>query len=812
MNQMAIPYQTTPQQSIEWNGKTFSIEPYRLAHQADGAVLAKYGNTTVLCTVVVESDAVERDFLPLMVSYMEKSFAAGRIPGGYFRREGKPTEIEVLTSRLIDRTLRPMLPSGFRDEVQIICTLLSHDKQCDPAIVALVGASAALALSGAPISDIVAACKVGYIDGQLVANPTLDVMSSSDLDLIVSCSASAVVMIESEAREIAEDKMVEAIQFAHHNCQPMLKMLEELVSQYGREKIEYKHHADTELHSNVAKFLKDKLVQCYTIANKRKRLQAIKSLHTEIEAKFLNDVNTLSVLKGAIYHASRSVIREHTLNNKLRIDGRGYSDIRPVSAMIDVLPKEYVHGSATFRRGDTEAMVVTTLGGSTEAQSIETLKDGSTKNPFMLHYNFLPYSVGEAEPLRGTSRREIGHGQLAAKAIRPLLPKEDTFPYTIRVVSEITSCYGSSSMATVCAASMSLMATSVPITNAVSGVAMGLIKTGDKYAILTDITGDEDHFGDMDFKVAGTSNGLTALQLDIKISGLSHDIIRDTLNQSRDARHHILEAMNAVISGPAERNEHAPQIITLNVAVSKIASIIGKGGAVIKSICEKSGCQVSVENDGLIKICAVSTECGEKAMNMIKEITTDIMDNSIHHGPIERIIDCGAIVSLPGGRSGMVHISQISDARVEDINDVLSVGQTIKVIVLDASDQNRIRLSMKRAQDGNDGDNAPAKRTRYDDGEHGDAGRSRSGWKPSFNGRGGDRGGRGDRDDRGGGGRRDGARGGSSFGSRPPRERSDDAPSHAEHGNFFAALGTTKFDSSGGNRPRRPRPPFRSDN
>jgi len=683
--------------SLEWGSRKLTIETGKVARQADGSVIVKYGDTVVLCTAVIGKTVTQpKDYVPLTVNYIEKLFSVGKIPGGYFKREGKSSEKEILTSRLIDRSLRPTFPEGFCNDVQIICTLLSHDRDCDPDVIALIGASAALSIAGAPVTNIIAASRVGYIDGEFVLNPSYQACQAGSLDLVVACDRENVFMVESEAKELTDLQMLEAIKIAHNSCVKIIGIIESIVAECGKEKFPLRKNYTKELFDSVQSFVVDRVTDIYHIQEKCSRNEALVAIRSEVVERFASESISELSLRSVLKKIEEVIVKKMIIDEKKRIDGRKCNEIRKISSEIDILPKTCVHGSSLFTRGETQAIVAITLGSGDDEQSIEVMESLSKKEPFMLHYNFPPYSVGEIEMLRGPGRREIGHGKLAYKALKGLLPKRDAFPYTIRIVSEITESNGSSSMATVCGSSLALMATGVPIQKAVAGIAMGLVKHGDSYSILSDIIGDEDHFGDMDFKVAGTKDGITALQMDIKTNGITFDIMRDALKQAKDGYLNIMDHMNSTISESLSLNEHAPQIIEVNIPVPKIADLIGKGGAMIKSICEKTACKIDIGDTGLVKVYAVSTEAGAMAVEMINDAVLDLSIGTIYDGEIDRIMAFGAIVLLPGKKQGMVHISEINGERIDDINSVLSVGQMVKVVVIGFDEKKRVKLSIKR--------------------------------------------------------------------------------------------------------------------
>ena len=685
---------------IQWGEKKLILETGRVARQASGAVLATYGDTTVLCTVVASKESKEGvDFLPLTVSYQEKTFAAGKIPGGFFKREAKPSDKETLISRLIDRPIRPLFPENYFNETQIICTLLNLDKEASPDIVAFIGASAALALSGAPVQSTVAAAKVGYIDKKFVLNPSKLQLENSDLELVVAGTKDGVLMVESEVKELSEKTMLDAVMFAHKEFQDVIKFIENFAKSKKESEIEYKdENVDKnlkDLFNNIEKKYKDEFVKAYKEKDKSIRSETLSEIRKKIVVEFFTEDNeeiTENLISSATKKLEKELVRSSILKTGKRIDGRDTKTVRPIKAEVGILSK--VHGSSLFTRGETQALVVTTLGTSLDEQIIDDL-EGEFKEKFMLHYNFPPYSVGEANMLRPPGRREIGHGKLAWRAINPLMPK-DKFPYTIRVVSEITESNGSSSMATVCGTSLSLMDAGVPLEKPIAGIAMGLIKEKDDYAILSDILGDEDHLGDMDFKVAGTKEGITALQMDIKITSITKEIMEKALTQALDGRIKILSEMDkAIKSSRKELNSNAPQIQVIKIDPSKIKDVIGSGGKVIKSITEETGAKIDIEDDGTIKIASTDSEGGKLALEKIENITAEPELNEIYTGTVVKIMDFGAFVNFMGSKDGLVHISELSDKRVGRTTDVVKVGDKVTVKVIGFDNRGKIKLSMK---------------------------------------------------------------------------------------------------------------------
>ena len=686
---------------IQWGGKKLILETGRVARQASGAVLATYGETTVLCTVVASKEPKEDvDFLPLTVSYQEKTFAAGKIPGGFFKREAKPSDKETLISRLIDRPIRPLFPENYFNEIQIICTLLNLDKDTSPDIVAFVGAAAALALSGAPIQSTVAAAKVGYIDKKFILNPSKSQLENSDLELIVAGTKDGVLMVESEVKELPEKIMLDAVMFAHKEFQDVIKFIETFAKGKKVSEIEYKNENSDknskDLFSKIEKKYKNDFINVYKEKDKTIRSDALSAIRKKINEEFVikdNDEITENLVSSATKKVEKELVRSSILKSGKRIDGRDTKTVRPIKAEVGVLSR--VHGSSLFTRGETQALVVTTLGTSLDEQIMDDL-EGEFKERFMLHYNFPPYSVGEASMLRPPGRREIGHGKLAWRAIKPLMPIKDKFPYTIRVVSEITESNGSSSMATVCGTSLSLMDAGVPLEKPIAGIAMGLIKEEKDYAILSDILGDEDHLGDMDFKVAGTKDGITALQMDIKITSITKEIMEKALAQALDGRIKILSEMDkAITASRKELNSNAPQIEVIKIDPSKIKDVIGSGGKTIKSITEETGAKIDIEDDGTIKIASTDAEGGKLALEKIENITAEPELNEIYTGTVVKIMDFGAFVNFMGSKDGLVHISELSDKRVARTTDVVKEGDKVTVKVIGFDNRGKIKLSMK---------------------------------------------------------------------------------------------------------------------
>jgi polyribonucleotide nucleotidyltransferase len=688
--------------------KSFKFGPHNvtldtgvIARQADGAVLVTMEDTVVLVTAVGEkSDGENRDFFPLTVNYQEKTYAAGRIPGGFFKREGRPTEKETLTSRLIDRPIRPLWPDGYSREVQVIATVVSVNPEVDPDIPTLLGASAALALSGLPFQGPIGAARVGYRDGQYLLNPTKTDLTTSQLDLVVAGTATAVLMVESEAKLLSEEVMLGAVVFGHQQMQVAIEAIKAFAKEAGRPPMQWSAPAKDEALANaVDQAVRDQLTEAYGIAEKQARYARISEVKDSCVAALAEPESSnwkAEQVKAQLQKLEKEIVRGRILKGQPRIDGRNTKTVRPIAVQVGVLPR--AHGSALFTRGETQALVVTTLGTGRDAQIIDAL-EGERREPFMFHYNFPPYSVGEVGFLGSPKRREIGHGRLARRGVEGVMPDMATYPYVIRVVSEITESNGSSSMASVCGSSLALMDAGVAIKAPVAGVAMGLIKEGKDFVVLTDILGDEDHLGDMDFKVAGSQDGVSALQMDIKIDGITREIMEVALAQAREGRRHILGEMNKVISKAREKmSEWAPSIITIKIDPEKIRDVIGKGGAVIRAITEETGASVDIENDGTVKIASVSAAAGRAARERIELITADVEVGRIYEGKVVRLMDFGAFVTILPGRDGLVHISQISNERVEKVSDKLNEGDVVRVKVLEVDRQGRIRLSMRDVQ------------------------------------------------------------------------------------------------------------------
>ncbi|MET0429736.1 MAG: polyribonucleotide nucleotidyltransferase [Microvirga sp.] len=685
-------------EELIWAGRKLVLETGKMARQADGAVVATYGETTVLATVVsAKEPKAGIDFFPLTVNYQERTYAAGRIPGGYFKREGRPTEKETLVSRLIDRPIRPLFAAGYRNETQVVVTVLSHDLENDPDIVAMVAASAALTLSGVPFMGPIGAARVGYIGGQYKLNPPLQELEATTLDLVVAGTADAVLMVESEAKELPEDVMLGAVMFGHKHFQPVIEAIIRLAEKAAKEPRDYRPADLSEVENAVLGIAEADLRDAYKITRKQDRYAALDAAKAKVvgallpaggEARF-DPEQVKSVFKDA----QAKVVRWTILDEGKRIDGRDLATVRPILSEVGVLPR--AHGSAVFTRGETQALVVTTLGTGEDEQFIDSL-EGTRKETFLLHYNFPPYSVGETGRMGSPGRREIGHGKLAWRAIHPMLPASHEFPYTIRVVSEITESNGSSSMASVCGASLALMDAGVPLRRPVAGIAMGLILEGERFAVLSDILGDEDHLGDMDFKVAGTEQGITSLQMDIKIAGITEEIMRVALDQAKGGRAYILDEMNKALTAPrAELGEHAPRIETMQIPVDKIREVIGSGGKVIREIVEKTGAKIDINDDGLIKIASADGKSIKAAYNWIRSIVAEPEIGMIYEGTVVKVMEFGAFVNFFGSRDGLVHISELAKHRVGKVTDIVKEGDKVKVKFLGMDERGKVRLSMK---------------------------------------------------------------------------------------------------------------------
>jgi len=685
--------------SIEWAGETLTLETGKIARQADATVIATLGETSVMCAVVFEKKPkVGFDFFPLTVHYQEKYYAAGKIPGGFFKREARPTEKETLTSRLIDRPIRPLFIPGFKHETQVICTVLSHDLENDPDMVAMIAASAALTLSGAPFRGPIGACRVGFVNGEYVLNPSVDDMHKlrenpeQRLDLVVAGTKDAVMMVESEAYELSEDEMLGAVNFGHQSIQPVIDLIIDLAEACAKEPFDFKAPDYSNLYATVQKAGEKAMRAAFAITDKQERTSAISAARDTILASLSEEDQADANLGSCFKKLESEVVRGDILKTGKRIDGRDLTTVRPIVSEVQLLPR--THGSALFTRGETQAMVVTTLGTGDDEQMIDAL-NGTYKSNFMLHYNFPPYSVGEAGRMMGPGRREIGHGKLAWRALQAVLPAATDFPYTIRIVSEITESNGSSSMASVCGGSLSMMDAGVPLKAPVAGVAMGLILEGSDFAVLTDILGDEDHLGDMDFKVAGTANGITSLQMDIKVAGITPEIMGKALAQAKDGRMHILGEMAKALTEAGQFSEHAPRIETMQINPDKIREVIGSGGKVIREIVEVSGAKVDINDEGIIKIASPNGEAIKKAYDMIWAIVAEPEIGMVYTGKVVKLMDFGAFVNFFGKRDGLVHVSQLSNERVNHPKDILKEGQEVKVKLMGFDDRGKVRLSMK---------------------------------------------------------------------------------------------------------------------
>lgn len=700
--------------TFQYGDHEVTLETGRIARQASGSVMVTMGSTSVLCTVVAEQKArAGQAFFPLSVHYIEKTYSVGKIPGGFFKREARPSEKETLTSRLIDRPIRPLFEDGFMNEVQVICTVMSADKDTDPDIPAMIGTSAALALSGCPFNGPIGGARVGFTEADgYILNPGYAVLAGSQLDMVVAGTKDAVLMVESEAKELTEDQMLGAVLYAHQEMQTVINAINELVSEAGKPRWDWQApEADAELVAAVEAAASGPLGDAYRITEKAERYERVGQVKDEVVAQLATEGGPAEDdIKDIFKSLEKRIVRGRILAGEPRIDGRDNRTVRAIACEVDILPK--AHGSALFTRGETQAIGAVTLGSTRDAQIIDAL-EGERRDPFMLHYNFPPYSVGEAGRIGATGRREIGHGRLARRGLAAVLPNEEQFPYTVRVVSEITESNGSSSMASVCVGSLSLMAAGVPLSAPVAGIAMGLVKEGNQFAVLTDILGDEDHLGDMDFKVAGTAKGVTALQMDIKIEGINEEIMERALEQALEARLHILGQMNTVLDAPREiTSENAPSMTTLKVDQDKIRDIIGKGGATIRQITEESGATVDIDDDGTVKVFGQNAAARDAAIEMIQAITAEAEVGEIYTGKVARIVDFGAFVTILPGKDGLVHISQIADERVENVSDYLSEGQEVQVKVLDVDQRGRIKLSMREVAadagtDAVDADDAP---------------------------------------------------------------------------------------------------------
>ncbi|MDI7862940.1 polyribonucleotide nucleotidyltransferase [Rhizobiaceae bacterium n13] len=684
---------------IEWAGRPLKLETGKIARQADGAVLATYGETVVLATVVsAKAPKPGQDFFPLTVNYQEKTYAAGKIPGGYFKREGRPSEKETLVSRLIDRPIRPLFPEGYKNDTQVVVTVVQHDLENDPDVLSMVAASAALTLSGVPFMGPVGAARVGYINGEYVLNPHLDEMGESVLDLVVAGTHDAVLMVESEAKELPEDVMLGAVMFGHRGFQPVLDAIIKLAEVAAKEPREFEPEDHSALENAMLAIAEDELRNAYKITQKADRYTAVDAVKAKVKAHFLpegveNPQYSAEEVAAVFKHLQAKIVRWNILDTKSRIDGRDLETVRPIVSEVGILPR--THGSALFTRGETQAIVVATLGTGEDEQYVDSLT-GMYKENFMLHYNFPPYSVGETGRMGSPGRREIGHGKLAWRAIHPMLPSAEQFPYTLRVVSEITESNGSSSMATVCGTSLALMDAGVPLAKPVAGIAMGLILEGDRFAVLSDILGDEDHLGDMDFKVAGTGDGITSLQMDIKIAGITEEIMKVALSQAKGGRTHILgEMAKALAESRGQLGEFAPRIEVMNIPVDKIREVIGSGGKVIREIVEKTGAKINIEDDGTVKIASSSGKEIEAARKWIHSIVAEPEVGQVYEGTVVKAADFGAFVNFFGARDGLVHISQLAQERVAKTTDVVKEGDKVWVKLMGFDERGKVRLSMK---------------------------------------------------------------------------------------------------------------------
>jgi len=684
--------------SIQYGAHTLTLETGEIARQADGAVMVSYGDTVVLVTVVGKHDVKEgQDFFPLTVDYQERTYAAGKIPGGYFKREGRPSEKETLTSRLIDRPLRPLFPEDFYNEVQVVATVMSSDSEIDADIPSIIGASAALAISGIPFYGPLGAARVGYINGEYVLNPSASQMKETELDLVVAATADAVMMVESEAKELPEDVMLGSVVFGHEQIQAVVDLINELAAEVGKEPWDWTPpEPNTAIIDKVNALAAAEVNAAYKIKSKGERSTKLDEIKAKVFEALINEntsTQEANEIKSALFNLEAKTVRSQILNGEPRIDGRDTRTVRPINIRTGVLPR--THGSALFTRGETQALVVATLGTGRDEQMIDAL-EGTYNDRFMLHYNMPPYATGETGRVGTPKRREIGHGRLAKRALVAVLPSQEEFGYTLRVVSEITESNGSSSMASVCGGCLALMDAGVPVKAHVAGIAMGLIKDGNRVAVLTDILGDEDHLGDMDFKVAGTDKGVTALQMDIKITGITAEIMKVALSQAKEGRMHILGLMKqAMRTSREDLSEFAPRILTLKINPDKIRDVIGKGGAVIRAITEETGTTIDIEEDGTIKIGCVNAEAGQEAKKRIEEIAAEIELGQVYEGKVIKLLDFGAVVSLLPGKDGLLHISQIAHQRVNAVSDFLSEGQIVKVKVIEADEKGRVRLSMK---------------------------------------------------------------------------------------------------------------------
>jgi len=680
---------------VQYGDRTLKLETGEIARQASGAVMCSMGGTVVLVTVVVkDEDAEGRDFFPMTVNYQERTYAAGKIPGGFLKREGQ-SDSDTLVCRLIDRPIRPLFPDGYTNEIQIIATVISLDVEVQPDVVAMIGASAALSISGAPFTSPIGAARVGYIEGQYTLNPSKEAIKNSDLDLVVAGTNGAVLMVESEAKQLSEEIMLGAVMFGHEKLQPVIDGINELAKKVGVERTVFvPKEENTALTAAVSSAAESDLATAYKISEKLPRYTKLTEIRSALKDNLTaDDQYSRDEVSETIEALEKKIVRGQVINGEPRIDGRDTRTVRPITVKVGVLPR--THGSALFTRGETQAIVVTTLGTERDSQVIDAL-EGSYREPFMLNYNFPPYCVGETGMVGRPKRREIGHGKLAKRGVAGVMPNFEEYPYSLRVVSEITESNGSSSMASVCGSSLSMMDAGVPLAAPVAGIAMGLIKEGDKFAVLSDILGDEDHLGDMDFKVAGSETGITALQMDIKIDGITKDIMEAALEQAKEGRLHILSIMNAVLDKPRDEvSEFAPRYTTIKINPDKIRDVIGKGGATIRSITETTGASIDITDDGIVKIASIDRAAGDEARKQIEQITADVEVGTIYEGKVVKLMDFGAFVTILPGKDGLVHVSQISEERVENVSDKLTEGEMVKVKVLEIDKQGRIRLSMK---------------------------------------------------------------------------------------------------------------------
>ena len=682
---------------MDLGGRKLTFETGKIARQADGAVMITYGETKVLCTAVgAKKPRTDLDFFPLTVNYQEKTFAAGKIPGGFFKREARPTEKETLTSRLIDRPVRPLFHPNYKCETQLICTVLAHDLENDPDIVAMIGTSAALTISGIPFMGPIGASRVGYIDGEYILNPVLETMQDSQLNLVVAGTNEGVLMVESEANELSEEIMLGAVMFGHKANQEIINSIVDLAQACAKDPRDVPETPEivSQIKSAVQELSEDGLREAYSISEKSARQDKISSIKATVMENFIENEDATDMIVGSVFkEIEKDIVRKGLIKTGQRIDGRDTKTVRPIVSEVGILPR--AHGSSIFTRGETQAMVVATLGTGQDEQIIDGL-DGDYREHFMLHYNFPPYSVGEAGRMAGPGRREIGHGKLAWRAIRPVMPEKESFPYTIRIVSEITESNGSSSMATVCGTSLSMMDAGVPLIRPVAGIAMGLIKEEEGVVILSDILGDEDHLGDMDFKVAGTETGITALQMDIKITSITEEIMRDAVDQAREGRLHILEEMSKALTSARDGvSDNAPRITVIKVPVDKIREIIGPGGKMIREICETTGAKIDIDDDGTVKVAAVDEKASDAAVAMINDIAAEPEVGVIYSGTVVKTVDFGAFVNFMGARDGLVHISELRPERVEKTTDIINVGDKVKVKLVGIDDRGKVKLSMK---------------------------------------------------------------------------------------------------------------------